>query len=315
MKFRTLSLFFAGIAATAQTARQGVAPETVVADLGDGKKITAGEMTRFVDAMTGQLAGVFERDPKEFTRQYALLSHLAKLAEQEKLDKNPPNSERLAYARMNVLMQGLLEIKSNPQVNEDQIKGFYNRHLGDYTQVNVKVLYLPFVTAEQKAASEKAGKAAMIESEAKAKIEDLRKQALGGADFVALIKANSQDTASRDKDGDYPPLKKSDQIPDAIKGSIFNLKAGEYSEAVRQPNGFYLFRVEKVDVQPYDTVKTQAYTGLKEELFRAWFETVRKDVYDKVKFENEAFFTPTPKAVGPGQAPLPASPKPSAPKP
>lgn len=277
--------------------------------------MTAAEITRFVDAMSGQLGGVFERDPKEFTRQYALLSYLAKLAEQEKLDKTPPNSERLAYARMNVLMQGLLEVKSNPQVNEDQIKDFYNRNLADYTQVNVKVLYLPFVTAEQKAASEKAGKAAMVESEAKAKIEDLRKQAVGGADFVALIKAHSQDAASREKDGDYPPLKKSDQIPDAIKSIIFKLKPGEYSEAIRQPNGFYLFRLEKSDVQPFEAVKTQAYTGLKEELFRAWFEEIRKEIYAKVKFENEAFFTPTPKAVGPGQTPLPESPKPEAAKP
>lgn len=277
----------------------------MVADLGGGVKLTAGEMIRFVGAMAGPLPGQFERDPKEFTRQFALLARLAALAEQEQLPERGPHKERLAYQRMNVLTQGLLDEKSNASPPEEEIEKYFKARGGDFAEANVKVLYIAFTSGQPTAGD---GKKSLTETEAKAKMEALRKQATSGGDFIKIVRENSDDAVSRGKDGDYPPLKRGDAIPDAVKQAVFSLKPGAYSEVIRQPNGFYLFRLEKMVTPPLSAVRDQVMRAVKEALFKAWFEQMRNEVTAQVKFLNEDFFkTPTPP---PGVPAVPGAPKP-----
>jgi parvulin-like peptidyl-prolyl isomerase len=56
----------------------------------------------------------------------------------------------------------------------------------------------------------------------------------GGADFVKLVKENSQDEASRDKDGDFATLRYGDNIPNAFRSAVFALKQGEVCSAPRK---------------------------------------------------------------------------------
>jgi peptidyl-prolyl cis-trans isomerase C len=302
------ALLLIGLSAFAQAPRNGVPEETTVVDLGGGMKMTAGEVLRIVSAMGGPLPGFFEKDPKEFMRQFGLLARLAALAEKSKLPERAPHKERLAYTRMNVLMQGLLDEKSNAIPPADELEKYYKVRGRDFAEAYVKVLYVSFVTGDQPAPA--GGKKPLNEAEAKAKIESLRKQVTSGGDFVKVIQENSDDAVSREKNGDYPPLKIGDSIPENVKQAVFSLKPGAYSEVVRQPNGFYVFRLEKLVTPPLAAVREQVERAVKDALFKGWLEQVRAEVNGEVKFMNEDFFRLVPTGPPAGAPAVPGAPKP-----
>ncbi len=278
----------------------GLAPETVVATI-DGKSITAGEMQSFVAALPPQAQQNFQSDPKAFIQQYALLMKLSTQAEKSKLDRESPYKESLQYARMQVMANARLgeAYKEIIIVPAEQQK-FYDANKDRYTQVKVKVLYIPFSANPQVAAGSQ--KKPLTEAEAKTKIEKLLAEIRSGADFVKLVKEHSEDMASASKDGDFGTIRRSDSIPDPIKTAIFSLKAGQVSEPVRQPNGFYLFRVEEVNTQAYTQIRDEIFNELKQARFKEWLDNQRDTL--NVKVENETFF----KTPG---APVPAPPAPA----
>jgi peptidyl-prolyl cis-trans isomerase C len=282
--------------------------DTVVASIG-GRKITAGEMQKIVTALPTQLQQNYAQDKKGFLKQYALLDQLAKLAEKAGLDKQSPAKERIDFARMQVLVQAQLEKASfDIDVSPDDQKKYYDANTDRFTEAKVKVIYVSY-TAAAAAPAASSGKKTLNEAEAKAKAEDLVKQLRAGGDFAKLAKDNSEDPTSAGKGGDFGTIKKSDALPDDVKLTIFALKAGETSDPLKQPNGFYIFRTDEIGVQPYEKVKTEIYSTLKDQLFQKWLETTRTNL--DVKFDSEAFFAqpaPPPAAAAPAK-PNTAQPK------
>jgi len=84
-------------------------------------------------------------------------------------------------------------------------------------------------------------------------------------------------------------MRSSDNLPEAIRTAVFALKAGEVSEPVKQPNGFYLFRAEEVGTQPYAEVQEQILNQLREAHFKKWMDDLSAGL--NLKVENPAFFT------------------------
>jgi parvulin-like peptidyl-prolyl isomerase len=131
-------------------------------------------------------------------------------------------------------------------------------------------------------------KKSLTEAEAKRKIEDLRKKLDSGADFAQLAKENSDDKESAEKGGEFPPLKQNSAYPEAIKKAVFELKPGQISQPLRQPNGFYLIRLDELRTQPYEEVRVQIYEEMKRKEFNEWMQGLQKRY--EVKVENPDFF-------------------------
>ena len=123
-----------------------------------------------------------------------------------------------------------------------------------------------------------------------------------GADFAQLAKENSDDKESSGNGGEFPPIKRTSAYPEAIKKAVFEMKPGQTSEPLRQPNGFYLIRLEELKTLPYDEVRVQIYDEMKRKEFNDWMQGLQKRY--EVKVENPDFFKP---ATG-----IPVPPKPSA---
>ncbi|HUJ24162.1 MAG TPA: peptidylprolyl isomerase [Bryobacteraceae bacterium] len=261
------------------------APDTVIATV-DGKKLTYGELDGIVHGLSPQLQQNLARDPKQFIQQFALMQRLSELAEKAKLDEKSPYKEALAYNRMNILMQAEINdaINSFPVLMQEQQK-YYDEHKDRYQQVSLKVIYIPF-SSNATAAD---GKKRLTETEARQKAEELAKAARGGADFVKLVKENSEDETSKSKDGDFGTISKSDNLPPSIRSVVFTLKAGDVSDPVRQPNGFYIFRAESVSEKPFSEVSSQIYNDLKNAKLKEWLDSTTKSL--NIKFENEQVFT------------------------
>jgi hypothetical protein len=267
---------------------QALSPDTVVATFEDGRTITAGELTSFLDAMPPNMQQAARRDRKAFVQQFAMMHRLSEMAEKAKLDQQSPTREALIFNRMYLLMNAQLhEVLTTIDVPPAELQSFYNANKARFTQVRVKAIYVPF-SADPAAAGANEPKH-LSEADAQAKILKLRADIAAGADFVKLVKDNSGDPISAAKDGDFGTLRSTDNLPEAIRAAIFALKAGEVSEPVKQPNGFYLFRAEEVAAQPFAEVQAEVLNELKQAHFKQWMDEVTRGLNLQIK--NEGFFT------------------------
>jgi len=257
------------------------APDTVVATFGDGQKLTAGELQSFLAAMPPNMQKPAERDRRAFVEQVALMHRLAQMAEQAKLDQRSPTREALAFNRMYVLMNAQLhEVLESIVVLPAEAESYYNTNQDRFAQVKVKAIYIPF--------SAKTDGKHLTKAEAEAKISSVRASILAGADFVKMVKQNSEDQTSAAKDGDFGTIRRTDNLPDPIRTAIFSLKAGEVSQPVSQPNGFYLFRAESIGAQPFAEVRDGIVNELKQARFKEYMDGITGSL--NFKIENEAFF-------------------------
>jgi peptidyl-prolyl cis-trans isomerase C len=202
---------------------------------------------------------------------------------------------------MNVLSQAQINEQYNKfVVGGEELHKFYDENKNRYEQVKVKVIYVSFSPNPGQSAD---GKKRLSEAEAKEKAERLVKEIKGGADFLKLVKENSEDETSKAKDGDFGTLSRADNLPDAIRNTVFTLKAGEISDPVRQPNGYYIFRAEEISQKAYDDVQNQIYSELKNLRLKQWLDTTTKEL--NIQFVDTDFF------AGSGMPGAPPAPAPS----
>jgi peptidyl-prolyl cis-trans isomerase C len=258
-------------------------PDTVVATV-DGEPVTAGTLQRLLHGIPGPAQQQALANPRDFITRYAATLELAKEAEAAKLDQQSPYKEQLADMRLQVLSMAAVSRKMDSiQITPADVQKVYDSNQDRFTQAKVKGIYIPFST-EPVSKPDSGGKKVLTEDEAKAKIEDLLKQARSGADFGKLAKENSGDPTSAAKDGDFGAIPKNAQgLPEAIKTAIFSAKAGEITEPIRQPNGFYIFRVEEIGKQPLDAVRQTIEDELKQAQLQAWFNSLQANLNIKME--------------------------------
>ncbi len=289
---------------------QAPASDKVVATI-NGKGITGKELEEFAKGLPQNFQQFYAQDKEGFLKQYAVLTKFAAMAEATKVDQQTPYRQRLEFMRMQTLAQALVEDYRNKiPVSDPEMAAFYEKNKDNYTQAKLQVILVNFATADANPSEKK--KLSEVEAEAKAK--DLVKQLKAGADFKKLVAENSDDVASKAKGGDFGTIRRSDQIPDELKMAIFALKQGQFSEPIKQPNGFYIFKVVEYAAQPLEEVKSTLSSQLRDQKFQEWLK-VTQDTAD-VKVEDPAFFGKTPAAPAPPPAlAAPKAPAPAAKKP
>jgi hypothetical protein len=271
----------------APTAPSAPPPDTVIATV-DGTKLTYGEVANFLKGMNPQMQQNAMRNRKDFVERYALMRKLSTLAEQAKLGERSPYKEAIESYRMNMLMQAEInEYVDHILITADDLQKYYAENKSRYDQVKLKVIYIPFSSTPAGTTAD--NKKRLTEEEAKTKAEQLIKEIKGGADFVKLVKENSEDASSKAKDGDMGTLSRADNLPESIRSVVFALKAGEVSDPVRQPNGFYIFRADEVSQRPLEQVREQLVKQLQSERLQEWLKSTTKSL--NIKFENEQFFS------------------------
>ena len=276
--------------------RQPVPADTVVAEVGD-KKVTAAEMDKLLADYPAQVQMAVRSNPGRNLTQILLFKHLKEMAEQEGLDQKAPYKQTLEYQRTALLAQAEMNAaRYRTEVTQEEVEKTYKEHPERFRQARVRAIYVAFNPLADRQAGDKKPS---TEAEAKTKIEDLRKQILAGADFGKLARENSDDKTSAAKDGDFGIVKKSSPYPDALKNAILALKAGDVSEPLRQPTGYYLIRVDEFAAQPYSEVSGQILEEIRQANFDGWMKSMESRF--AVKIENPTYFAPGPQ--GPLQPP------------
>jgi peptidyl-prolyl cis-trans isomerase C len=300
MKVPGLLVFFCGVIA-AQVAAPNAPPvlnvpdETVIAVFEDGTKMTAGEFKALYGVLPANSQQAATRDRKGFLEQWALFRKLAAVAEKRKLDQTSPSKEALEYNRLLILSQAAVNDELTHTVPPPgETEKYYEANKERYKQVKVKAIYITF-TNEPVSRLGTNGKPALSEEQARAKAQKLAADIRGGADFVKLVRENSEDTASKDKDGDFATLRPTDNIPDAIKNAVFSLKQGEVTDPVKQPNGFYLLRAEEISYRPVNEIRGEIEETMRQDHFREWMQQMHDST--KVQFPNAEFLGAAPGAT------------------
>jgi parvulin-like peptidyl-prolyl isomerase len=264
-----------------------IAPDTIVLE-SNGKKYTKAEVDKIIAGLPPQVQQT-ARMQAQILGQYFVYQRLAADAEKEGLDQLEPWKSAIDFQRVETLAKAELTNHSNTiQVTPEDEDAYYKKNPDKYRQAKVRVIYISFNPAPNPTGA--AASKLPTEAEAKAKIEDLRKQILGGADFGKLAREDSDDTGSASKDGDFGVIKRSSNYPDAVKNAVFALKAGQVSEPVRQPNGFYLIRVDDFNMEPFNDVRSQIFQEIRQQRFDEWVKAIQAQF--KVKVESPAYFTP-----------------------
>jgi len=288
--------FTVGLAAPKPTPIAELPPATVVATV-DGQKVTAAQLQMILKNVPAPVQQKIEGDRKEFVTQYAVFMRLVDMARKQKLEDQSPYKENIEYQTMVVLQNAAVEQKGKElTVSPDDIKKFYDGNQDRYDLVKFKAIYLPFNTSPT-SAPDGSGKALATEADAKAKADDLVKQARAGADFIKLVKDNSGDPTSVAKDGDFPPIHKTDKVPPEIIKALFAAKAGEVTDPVKQARGFYVFKVVENGPEPLAQVQDAIKNELQKDQLKKWLDDLKTSI--QVKMEEPA-------------APAQAAPAPSA---
>jgi len=236
-----------------------------------------------------QLNQAMLRDPKSALEQVFLLTKLSEMAHQDKVAETSPWKEMIAFYEKNIYAQAELNYKTNSfAVSPEDQQKYYDANKSKYDQAKIRVIYVSF--ADPKTVPDRPdGKKPLAEPEAKAKAEDLIKQLRSGADFATLAKQNSDDKNSGDKGGEFGLVQQSDRrFNEGLKTAVFALKPGEISDPVRQPNGFYVIRVDERSVRPFQEVSPEILNQLRQEKFQAWLKSVQDE--NKVTIQNADFF-------------------------
>lgn len=251
----------------------------------NGKEYTRSQIETLVRSIGGTVPKQFASDRRGFVETLGLTMRLEEEARKMGLDKRNPYAAQLAYNTMIFLAQSALNEKNKEvRIMPDQQKTFYEQNQRKYSSAKVKVLYLAYATSAMPAPV-----ALRTEADAKALTAKIQAELKGGADFVAMVRKYSDDLDSKAKDGEFPPIKPGDtSLPRDIRDMIFGLKPGQVSEPVRQANGYYLFRLESLDVPPYEEVRDQIYMDLQKEALDRWMEAVRGSV--NIDYKDETFF-------------------------
>jgi len=156
-----------------------------------------------------------------------------------------------------------------------EIKKYYDDHKDSYTHgLQAKASHILI----------KVSKDGKNDAEAKKKIEDIKKELDGGADFATLAKKYSEGP-SKSKGGDLGYFGKGRMVKE-FDAKVFSMKVGEISSPVKTSFGYHLIKLvdlKKAGVDSYDSVKLQiAEKLLKKSKEKEAVTTLEKDL--KVKY-------------------------------
>jgi parvulin-like peptidyl-prolyl isomerase len=240
-------------------------PEEVVATM-DGKPVTGEEFQHLVVAMDAKAREAARNDAAEMLRYVGWLRRMGAEAETRGLHKVDPLRSQLDLARLQLLSNAMVQQHELDEiVTPFEQRGYYQANLAAYTGAMLKLIYIPF-SSETEAL------------QAKRKMEEIHKKLVAGADFVAMVKEYSKHEESRAKDGEFGEVRMTEQLPQVVKDVAFGLKDGAFSAPTRLPNGYYLFKRTGSTVDPYDKVKDQIFTEIKQKRNAEWVEKQRKAV-------------------------------------
>jgi parvulin-like peptidyl-prolyl isomerase len=142
-----------------------------------------------------------------------------------------------------------IAVGSRVNISDEEVKAYYDRHLKDSANVQVRASHVFIAIPE--------GADAATVAEKRDQAQKVIERAKGGEDFAKLARELSDDAATRAEGGDLGFFGK-DMLPKAIEEMVFAMQPGEIRGPVRADRGFHVIKLvdrKTKDPKPFDDVK------------------------------------------------------------
>jgi len=296
----------------ADASHQGEACKTV---------ITRAEFEKVTEAIQPGMPPALRR---QMATNYTRMLRLSAAAEKRGLDKGPSFDEKMALARMQILARALSDALQADagKVSDGDIEDYYKKNEATYEQATFARIFVP--RAKQivnPAAAPKAGEKTSAPTTApppptddqkkaaeeamKQVAADIHARAVAGEDpdklqkeaFVAAGLPNNATNTKMEK------VRRS-TLP-ANHKAIMDLKPGEVSEVISDPNSaYYIYKMVSKETLTLESVKTEIHNLLASQRYRDSMQGFQGNAE-----LNDAYFGPTRNPMMP---PLPKGSRPPA---
>ena len=285
------------------------------ADKGDAADcktvITKAQFEKLIDAVQ---PGMSARARREFALSYADALVMTKKAEQIGLDKGANYEEQMRLARIQILSRDLKKVIQDRalQISDKDIEGYYSNNTARFETAVMDRIYVPKAQqppsvsdkklndADRQKRSQESGQTMKEEA------DNLRARAVAGEEFtklqadayqVAGIKSAAPDTRIGIRRTSLPPN----------QASVMDLKPGEVSSVLEDPNGYAIYRVKTKDTLSLD----QAREEIKATLRSQRMQDEMRDIQDcATPALDESYFSRRRQAMMAAGEPTKAAPKP-----
>lgn len=242
----------------------------VIARVG-GSDVTAEEVKATIQLLDARQQAALARDPALLSQTVrAILANrlVLKEATAKKWEQQPAVIAQLARARESLIIESYLQSVTAPPdsfPSEAEIKSVY--------EANASALLVPrrFRLAQIVVAVPKdADKAA--EDTARKKLDDVvKKVKQPGADFGAIARSSSEDSASAERDGEIGWVNEPDLRPE-IRGQVTGLPKAGLTDPIRLDDGWHILRLldtEAAHTRPFAEVRDALVQRMRAERIEA----------------------------------------------
>lgn len=265
---------------------------------------------------------------------YPRLLLMAQEARKRGLEDKPAFKEVVQFNRLQILSQELGRTLKEEADNVPQadIEKYYKDNPEAFEQATLLRIYVPKDKQEEPSKVDAEAKEETAEDTAKdsakqkaneeamrTTADDIQKRAMAGEDFDKLQKeaytaAGIQGAPAPTNIGKMTR----NQIP-VNQRSVLDLKAGEVSQLLTEPNGYYIYKVVSKETKPLDQAHDEIRTTLAQQRLQ---DAMAKYQQETKATLNEAYFGPPGPAMpprmgpggpppGPGGRPQPPTPAPA----
>lgn len=240
--------------------------------------------------------------------RYPKMLAFAAEAHKRGLDASPSFKKVLQFYRDQILTQELARSvkEESEKIPDTEVDKYYKDNPAQFEQASLQRLYVPRQKQVEAAAEKPEAKSAdqqkTDEEALKKEADTLRTRAAAGEDFDKLQKeayeaAGLKGTPPQTNIGELTR----DELP-VTHRSVMDLKAGEVSQVIAEPNGYYVYKVVSKDEKPLNSVQAEIRNKLAQQQFQDEMQRIEGSAKTEL---NEAYFGTPP--AGPGMPGMPGA--------
>ena len=173
-----------------------------------------------------------------------------------------------------------LEGKSKIVITQEDIKAYYDEHMGEFA--GEAKYHLRNIIMKDTSMGDEAERDAILD-----KLEEIRTELLGGADFKEMARIHSQSPFAQ-SGGDLGTFNLGD-LSEEIREALQGLSTGDITPVLETDQGFQIFFVEEVISsqgktleEASDAIQEALYNEAANKKFEAWLEDLRGRSHVKI---------------------------------
>jgi parvulin-like peptidyl-prolyl isomerase len=260
-------------AADPAASERTVAPDAIVLTVGD-QKLTRAQFDNLLAALaqSGHPAPT-PAARRQVAVQFGELETLAQEARKRKIDENPTVKQMMAVQADSFLASAFAkQLSEEVKLSEMDVQAYYNSHKGEYEEAQASHILIRFKGSRVPL---KPNQKDLTEEEALAKVQEIRKKLLAGADFGATAKTESDDEGSAAKGGALGKFHRGQMVA-PFDEAAFSLPLGQISEPVKTPFGYHLIKVESRASKTFEEAKPEIEKQMKPKLAQAAMDKIKQ---------------------------------------